>query len=157
MSEISGRLRSVGRVGIVVSRYNQVITAKLLAGAQRCAHDAGIPDDQVDVLWTNGAFELSGACAVAADTGRYACIVALGAVIRGETPHFEYVASAVTQGLTTVAVQSKVPVGFGVLTVDSLPQATARAGGAAGNKGYEAAESAIRLADALSILRSLDA
>ena len=113
--------------------------------------------DQVDILWTTGAFELSGACAAAADSGRYACLVALGAVIRGETPHFEYVSSAATQGLTAVAVQSKVPIGFGVLTVDSLPQATARAGGGAGNKGYEAAESAIQLADALGTLRSLDA
>ena len=157
MPEISGRLRPVGRVCIVVSRYNQVITAKLLDGARRCARDAGIPDDQVDILWTTGAFELSGACAAAADSGRYACLVALGAVIRGETPHFEYVSSAATQGLTAVAVQSKIPIGFGVLTVDSLPQATARAGGGAGNKGYEAAESAIQLADALSTLRSLDA
>lgn len=157
MPEISGRLRPVGRVGIVVSRYNQVITAKLLDGARRCASDAGISDDQVDVLWTAGAFELSGACAAAADSDRYACLVALGAIIRGETPHFEYVASAAAQGVTAVAVKSRIPIGFGVLTVDSLPQATARAGGAAGNKGYEAAESAIRLADALGTLRSLDA
>lgn len=156
MPEISGRLRPVGRVAIVVSRYNQVVTAKLLDGARRCARDAGVPDDHVDVLWTAGAFELTGACAAAADSGRYACLVALGAVIRGETPHFEYVASAAAQGLTSVAAQSKIPVGFGVLTVDSLPQATARAGGTAGNKGYEAAESAIRLADALGTLRALD-
>jgi len=157
MPEISGRLRPVGRVALVVSRYNQVITGKLLAGAQRCCHDAGIPDDQVDVIWTAGAFELSGCCAAAAQTGRYACLVAIGAVIRGETPHFEYVAGGVSQGLTSVAVDTGIPVGFGVLTVDSLPQATARAGGTAGNKGYEAAESAIQMADALATLRSLDA
>ena len=157
MPEISGQLRPVGRVALIISRYNQVVTGKLLAGAQRCCRDAGIPDDQVDVIWAAGAFELSGCCAAAARTGRYACLVALGAVIRGETPHFEYVAGAVSRGLTAVAVETTVPVGFGVLTVDSLPQATARAGGAAGNKGYEAAESAIQMADTLTTLRSLDA
>jgi len=157
MAEITGRLRPVGRVALIVSRYNQVITGKLLAGAQRCCRDAGILDDQVDVLWTAGAFELSGCCSAAARTGRYACIVALAAIIRGETPHFEYVAGAVSQGLTSVSVETTVPIGFGVLTVDSMPQATARAGGTAGNKGYEAAESAIQMVDALTILRSLDA
>ena len=157
MPEITGRLRPVGRVGIVVSRYNQVITDKLLAGAQACCRDAGMSSDQVDVLWTAGAFELSTACAAAAASGRYACLVAIGAVIRGETPHFDFVAGAASTGLNRVSIDWKIPIGFGVLTVDSLPQATARSGGTAGNKGYEAAESAIQLADALQTLASLDA
>jgi len=157
MPEYTGRLRPVGRVALVVSRYNQVVTAKLLDGAQRCCRDAGIPDEQVDIVWVSGAFELSGACAAIARSGRYACLVAIGAVIRGETPHFEYVSGAVSHGLTTLSVESGLPIGFGVLTVDSLPQATSRAGGAAGNKGYEAAESAIRMADALATLKDADA
>jgi 6,7-dimethyl-8-ribityllumazine synthase len=157
MPEYTGQLRPVGRVALVASRYNQVITGKLLEGALRCCRDAGIPDDQIDVVWAAGAFELSGCCAAAAKLDRYACVVALGAVIRGETPHFEYVSGSVSQGLTAVSVDYALPVGFGVLTVDSLPQATSRAGGAAGNKGYEAAESAIRMADALAALRAVDA
>jgi 6,7-dimethyl-8-ribityllumazine synthase len=155
--EISGRLRPVGRVAILVSRYNEAVTGRLLDGALACCESAGIPADRVDVVWVPGAFELPVAAAAAAATGRYACLVALGAVIRGETPHFEYVAGEAARGLEQVAVRFQLPVGFGLLTTDTLHQAVERAGGSAGNKGGEAAAAAIRTADALAQLRSRDA
>jgi len=157
MPELSGRLRPVGRVAIVVSRYNEAVTARLLEGALACCDAAGVPRAQADVLWVAGAFELPVAAAVAARSGRYACIVALGAVIRGETPHFEYVASGVTRGLGLVSVEAGLPVGFGLLTVDTLEQAVDRAGGSAGNKGYEATAAAIEAADVIAQLRAAHA
>lgn len=152
MTEYAGQLRPVGRIAILVARYNQVVTTKLLDGALACCADAGIARDQVDIVWVPGAFELGVAAAAAAGTRRYACLIALGCVIRGETPHFEYVADAATRGLADVAVSHRLPIGFGVLTVDSMEQAVARSGGAAGNKGREAAESALRTAHALARL-----
>jgi 6,7-dimethyl-8-ribityllumazine synthase len=153
--EYTGRLRATGRVAILVSRYNELVTSRLLQGALDCCREAGVPEDQRDIIWVPGAFELGAAAATAAATGRYACIVALGAVIRGETAHFEYVAGEATRGLGEVATRSGIPVGFGLLTVDSLEQAMARAGGAAGNKGYEAAAAALTEADLFNQLRTL--
>jgi 6,7-dimethyl-8-ribityllumazine synthase len=152
--DFSGRLRASGRVAILVSRYNELITTRLLDGALACCSEAGILREDVDVLWLPGAFELAAAAAAAAETGRYSCLVALGAVIRGETPHFEYVAGEAARGLNAVAVRHALPVGFGVLTVDTLQQAADRAGGSAGNKGHEAAAAALRTADALAQLRA---
>ena len=157
MSELIGRLRPVGSVAILVSRYNEVVTSRLLEGALSCCDAAGVAREQVDVMWVAGAFELPVAAAAAARTGRYACLVALGAVIRGDTPHFEYVAGEATRGLGAVAVEAGLPVGFGLLTVDTLEQAAERAGGAAGNKGYEAAAAAIEAADAIAQLRAAHA
>jgi 6,7-dimethyl-8-ribityllumazine synthase len=154
VSDITGRLRPVGRVAILVSRYNEAITGRLLQGALACCTEAGIARDAVDVVWVPGAYELPAAAAAAAATGAYTCLVALGAVIRGETPHFEYVAGEAARGLGAVAVAHRVPVGFGVLTTETLEQATARAGGAAGNKGHEAAAAAIQAADAIAQLRA---
>jgi 6,7-dimethyl-8-ribityllumazine synthase len=144
-------------VGILVSRYNEVITARLLEGALACCAEAGMSRDAVDVVWVPGAFELPVTAAAAAETGRYGCLVALGAVIRGETPHFEYVAGEAARGLTDVALQHCLPVGFGVLTVDTMQQAVDRAGGSAGNKGYEAAAAALGAADVLAQLWGSDA
>jgi 6,7-dimethyl-8-ribityllumazine synthase len=154
VADFSGRLRASGRVAILVSRYNELITQKLLDGALACCSEAGVSRDQVDVIWLPGAFELGAGAAAAAETGRYSCLVALGAVIRGETPHFEYVAREAARGLNDVAVRHALPVGFGVLTVDSLEQASERAGGSAGNKGHEAAAAALRTADAIAQLRA---
>ncbi len=137
-----------------MSRYNELITKKLLDGALACCSEAGVARDQVDIIWLPGAFELPAGAAAAAETGRYSCLVALGVVIRGETPHFDYVAGEAARGLNDVAVRHALPVGFGVLTVDTLEQATERAGGAAGNKGHEAAAAAIRTADAIAQLRT---
>ena len=157
MPDLSFRLRAVGRVAILASRYNEVITSRLLEGALACCREAGVPREQVDVVWVPGAFELPVAAAAAAGTGRYACLVALGAVIRGDTPHFEYVAGEAARGLNTVAVAHALPVGFGVLTVDTMQQAVDRAGGSAGNKGHEAAAAALQAADVIAQLRAADA
>jgi len=154
MSELNGRLRPVGSVAILVSRYNEAVTARLLDGALACCDAVGIPRERVDVVWVAGAFELPVAAAAAARTGRYACLVALGAVIRGDTPHFEYVAAEASRGLGSLAVDAGLPVGFGLLTVDTLAQAVERAGGSAGNKGYEAAAAAIEAADVIAQLRA---
>lgn len=144
-------------MAIVVSRYNELITSRLLEGARACLREAGIADSAVDVIWVPGAFELPVAAAAAAETRRYACIMALGAVIRGDTPHFDFVAGEAARGLGDVAVRHALPVAFGVLTVDTLQQASDRAGGSAGNKGYEAAASALATADVLAQLRESDA
>jgi 6,7-dimethyl-8-ribityllumazine synthase len=152
LAEFSGALRDVGRVAIVVSRYHERVTTRLLEGAQACCRESGIPADRVDVYWVPGAFELGAVAAAVAETGGYAALVALGAVVRGETPHFDFVAGETARALGTLAVARRLPLGFGLLTVDSLDQALARAGGAHGNKGYEAAEAAIRSADLISRL-----
>jgi len=152
--DFSSRLRRPGRVAIVVSRYNELVTSRLLEGALACCSEAGIQRDDVDVLWVPGAFELPVAAAAAAKTGKYSCLVALGAVVRGETPHFAYVAGEAARGLNEVAVRHALPVGFGVLTADTLQQAVDRAGGSAGNKGHEAAAAAIQAADVIAQLRA---
>jgi 6,7-dimethyl-8-ribityllumazine synthase len=154
--DLAFRLRAVGRVAILVSRYNELITSRLLEGALACCAEAGVARADVDVVWVPGAFELPVAAAAAAGTKRYACLVALGAVIRGDTPHFEYVAGEAARGLNAVAVQHGLPVGFGVLTVDTMQQAVDRAGGSAGNKGHEAAAAALQAADVLAQLRGLE-
>jgi len=147
----------VGRVAILASRYNELITTRLLEGALACCREAGVPAEQVDVVWVPGAFELPVAAAAAAGTKRYACLVALGAVIRGDTPHFDYVAGEAARGLNAVAVAHALPVGFGVLTVDTMQQAVDRAGGSAGNKGHEAAAAALQAADVIAQLRAMHA
>jgi 6,7-dimethyl-8-ribityllumazine synthase len=144
-------------VAILVSRYNELITARLLEGALACCGEAGVAREDVDVVWVPGAFELPVAAAAAAGTKRYACLVALGAVIRGDTPHFDYVAGEAARGLNEVAVTHALPVGFGVLTVDTMQQAVDRAGGSAGNKGHEAAAAALQAADVIAQLRAADA
>jgi 6,7-dimethyl-8-ribityllumazine synthase len=151
--DFSGRLRASGRVAILVSRYNEVITSKLLDGALACCREAGVPPDSIDIVWLPGSFELPAAAAAAAESRAYSCLIALGAVVRGDTPHFDYVAGEAARGLCDVSVRHRLPVGFGVLTVDTLQQAADRAGGSAGNKGHEAAAAALRTADVLAQLR----
>jgi 6,7-dimethyl-8-ribityllumazine synthase len=137
------------RVAVVVSRFNELVTQRLLAGARACLAERGLPDSVVDVVWVPGAFELPLAAAAAAASGRYRAVVALGCVIRGETAHFDYVAGEAARGLQTVALTYRLPVGFGVLTTETFEQAVERAGGEAGNKGYDAADAALRMIDAL--------
>jgi 6,7-dimethyl-8-ribityllumazine synthase len=132
-----------GRVAILVSRYHERITTRLLEGAQQAAAAEGIPAERIDVHWVAGAFELGVAAAAAALSGRYRCLVALGVVVRGETPHFEYVAGATAHALAEVARAQVIPVGFGLLTTDTLEQAASRAGGGMGNKGAEAMRAAL--------------
>jgi len=157
MAEIQGALTPNGRIAIVVSRYHERITSRLLAGAIECCRQAGFPGDGHDVLWVPGAFELGVVVEEAAASGRYAAVVALGVVVRGETPHFDYVAGEASTSLATTARSRRIPVGFGLLTVDTTEQALARAGGAQGNKGFEATEAAIRTASVLATLRAAHA
>jgi 6,7-dimethyl-8-ribityllumazine synthase len=139
-------------VAVLVSRYNEIVTTRLLEGARQCLRETGVADARVDVIWVPGAFELPVAAETAAASGRYAALVALGCVIRGETPHFDYVAGEAARGLGNVALAHQLPIGFGVLTTETLEQAIARAGGASGNKGYEAAAAALTTADVLAQL-----
>jgi 6,7-dimethyl-8-ribityllumazine synthase len=155
--DFSGRLHASGPVAILVSRYNELITSKLLDGAVAACREAGLRPEQVDIVWVPGAFELPAAASAAAESRIYTCLVALGAVVRGDTPHFDYVAGEAARGLNEVAVRYALPVGFGVLTVDTMQQAIERAGGSAGNKGYEAAAAALQTADVLAKLRTYHA
>ncbi len=141
------------QIGVIVSRYHERITTALLAGAKQCCQERSVPDDQIDVVWVPGAFELGVVAGALLENARYKCLVALGVVVRGETPHFDFVAGETSRVLAMLAAERGVPIGFGLLTVDTLEQAVARAGGAAGNKGYEAADAAIRTADLLRQLR----
>ena len=141
------------RVAVLVSRYNEVVTRRLLDGAREALAAGGIPESGIDVVWVPGAFELPVAAEQAAVSGAYRAIVALGCVIRGETPHFEYVAGEAARGLADVARDHRIAVGFGVLTTEDQAQALARAGGAAGNKGLEAARAALETAETLDRLR----
>ena len=134
------------RFGIVVSRFNEAITQHLYAGALEALTKYGAEAGQVEAVQVPGAFELPATALRLARSGRVHAIIALGAVIRGETPHFQFVADGATVGLTQVALQTGVPVVFGVLTCDTLAQAEARAGPGAANKGYEAACAALEMA-----------
>jgi len=140
-------------VGIVVARWNSLITRELLAGAADALRRHGVADSAVDTTWVPGAFEIPLAALWMADSGRYQAIVALGAVIRGDTPHFDQVANAALGGIAAVAQRTGVPVTAGILTTDTSEQALERAGIKAGNKGAEAAQAAIEMATLARILR----
>ena len=141
-------------VGIVVGRFNGEITSKLLDGAIAALEEAGVERDRIDIVPVPGAFELPLGAMALARTRQYSCIVALGCVIRGQTPHFDFVAGEAASGLQLAALETGIPVSFGVLTCDNREQAQARAGGALGNKGAEAARSALEMADVFGILRA---
>lgn len=141
-----------GRFAIVVSRYNESITKKLLAGALETLTARGVDDGALDVVWVPGAWEIPVVASRLADSGGYAAILCLGAVIRGETPHDQYINQQVSSSLGQIAVRSGIPVLFGVLTCNSLEQAIHRAGGNAGNKGVECAEAALEMVQLLRLL-----
>lgn len=150
-----GHLSAAGlRFGIVVSRFNEFITGKLLGGAEDAIRRHGGDLEQVDVAWVPGAFEIPLAARRMAESGRYDAVICLGAVIRGSTPHFDYVASESSKGIAQAMLTSGVPVSFGVLTTDSIEQAIERAGTKAGNKGWEAAAGAIEMANLMKSLNS---
>ncbi|NMD69981.1 6,7-dimethyl-8-ribityllumazine synthase [Bacillus sp. DNRA2] len=145
---IEGNLIGTGlRVAIVVSRFNEFITGRLLSGAEDALNRHGVDEGDVTVAWVPGAFEIPLAAKKLAESGRYDAVIALGTVIRGATPHFDYVNSEVAKGVANTALQSGVPVIFGVLTTDTIEQAIERAGTKAGNKGWDAATSAIEMAN----------
>jgi 6,7-dimethyl-8-ribityllumazine synthase len=141
-------------VGIVVGRFNGDITTRLLEGALAALAEAGVTRERVDVMPVPGAFELPLGAMAFAKTRRYSAVIALGCVIRGDTPHFEYVASEAASGLQLASLETGIPVAFGVLTCDNRPQAEQRSGGGKGNKGAEAARTALEMADTLARLRA---
>jgi 6,7-dimethyl-8-ribityllumazine synthase len=140
------------RFAIVAARFNEVVTAKLLSGAVDCLSSHDVDGEDIDVAWVPGAFELPLAGRAFAKAGTYDAVICLGAVIRGETPHFDLVAGQAAEGIRRVAEDTGVPVIFGVLTTDTLEQAVERAGGAHGNKGWDAAMAAIEMASLLDQL-----
>jgi 6,7-dimethyl-8-ribityllumazine synthase len=155
VGRLEGSPNGDGRaVGIVVSRFNGDVSSRLLDGALAALEEAGVARDAIDVMPVPGAFELPLGAMTLARTRRYACVVALGCVIRGDTPHFEYVAGEAASGLQLAALETGIPVSFGVLTCDNRKQAEARAGGSHGNKGGEAARAGLEMADAFSRLRA---
>lgn len=143
---LEGNLVGTGlKIGIVVSRFNEFITSKLLGGAEDALKRHGVNEDDVTVVWVPGAFEIPLAAKKLADLGGFDAIITLGTVIRGSTPHFEYVSNEVAKGVANTGMQSGIPAIFGVLTTDTIEQAIERAGTKAGNKGYEAAVGAIEM------------
>ncbi|MSP21783.1 MAG: 6,7-dimethyl-8-ribityllumazine synthase [Dehalococcoidia bacterium] len=153
MRTFEGSLDASGlHVAIVVSRFNELITERLLEGAIATAREHGVVDHNLDVVWVPGAFELPMAARALAETGRYDAIACVGAVIRGETPHFDFVAGEAARGIAEVAADYGLPVAFGVITSDTVEQAQARAGGSVGNKGRESMLAAIEMATLLPTL-----
>jgi 6,7-dimethyl-8-ribityllumazine synthase len=148
MIEHSGRFNGQGRrFGIVVGRFNELVTRPLLAGARDCLVRHGVADDDIEAVWVPGAWEVPGALRLLARSGSFDALIALGAVIRGGTPHFDYVAGQAASGVAAVGAEADIPVVFGVLTTDTIEQAIERAGTKAGNKGWDAAMTALEMAD----------
>ena len=143
-----GQLVSNGlRYGIVVGRFNEFITSRLLGGARDALKRHGVQEDEVEIAYVPGAFEIPFIAKRMAESGKYDAIITLGAVIRGSTPHFDYVCNEAAKGVAAVGLSTGVPTIFGVLTTDSIEQAVERAGTKAGNKGWEAATAAIEMAN----------
>jgi 6,7-dimethyl-8-ribityllumazine synthase len=135
------------RFGIIVSRFNDFIGERLLGGALDALKRNGADEENVDIFKVPGAFEIPLIAKKAAESGKYDAVICLGAVIRGGTPHFDYVAAEVSKGIASVAIEAGVPISFGVLTTDTLEQAIERAGAKSGNKGWDAASAAIEMAN----------
>ena len=143
---LEGKISAEGfRFGMIVSRFNDFISSKLVEGAMDALLRHGAKEDQVSLAKVPGAFEIPLAAKKLAQSGKYDAIICLGAVIRGSTPHFEYVAAEVSKGIANVALETNIPVTFGVLTTDNLEQAIERAGSKAGNKGWDAAMAAMEM------------
>ncbi|GKV57518.1 6,7-dimethyl-8-ribityllumazine synthase [Sporosarcina sp. NCCP-2222] len=141
-----GHLIGTGlKIGIVVSRFNEFITGKLLSGAEDALRRHGVEQEDVDVAWVPGAFEIPLVAKKLAASKKYDAVIALGTVIRGSTPHFDYVCNEVAKGISSINLSEGVPVIFGVVTTDSIEQAVERAGTKAGNKGWDAGTSAIEM------------
>ncbi|SDK29900.1 6,7-dimethyl-8-ribityllumazine synthase [Sediminibacillus albus] len=138
------------KIGIVVGRFNEFITNKLLSGAEDTLRRHGVAESDVSIAWVPGAFEIPLVTKKMAASGKFDAVIALGTVIRGSTPHFDYVSSEVSKGVANVSMQENLPVIFGVLTTDTIEQAIERAGTKAGNKGAEAAVSAIEMANLMN-------
>ena len=142
------------KIGIVVSRYNDFITSKLLDGALDCLHRHQCEDDNINIAWVPGAFEIPSVVKIMAESKKYDAIICLGAVIKGDSSHNQYIASETIKGVARISLDFNIPVSFGVITPDSLEQAIERAGTKRGNKGWEAALSAIEMANLFIELKS---
>ncbi len=155
MKTFEGKLINDGiRVGIIATRFNEFITSKLLGGAMDGLLRHDIKEEDVDVAWVPGAFEIPLIASKMAKSGKYDAVICLGAVIRGATSHYDYVCAEVSKGIATVALQSEIPVMFGVLTTDTIEQAIERAGTKAGNKGYDCALGAVEM---VNLIRAIEA
>jgi 6,7-dimethyl-8-ribityllumazine synthase len=154
MKVIEGNLVSKGyRFALVVSRFNELVSRKLMEGAMDCLLRHEVLEDDITVIWVPGAFEIPQMAKAAAQSDSYDAVICLGAVIRGGTPHFEYVAAEVSKGVAQVALSQSKPVIFGVLTTDTIEQALERAGTKAGNKGYSAASAALEMLNLMAELK----
>ena len=140
------------RIGIVAARFNEFIVGKLVAGALDGLKRHGVSDDQIDIAWVPGAFEIPLICQKMAKSGRYDAVIALGTVIRGSTSHYDYVCSEVSKGIANVSLGADIPVMFGILTTENIEQAIERAGTKAGNKGYDCALAALEM---VNLIRQL--
>ncbi|BDU51462.1 6,7-dimethyl-8-ribityllumazine synthase [Haliovirga abyssi] len=152
MRIIEGNLFETGgniKIGIVVARFNEFITSKLLSGALDTLKRHGVSEETIDIVWVPGAFEIPLVAQKMAESTKYHAVITLGAVIRGATPHFDFVSSEVSKGVASVGLKTGVPIIFGVLTTDTIEQAIERAGTKAGNKGVDAAMTAIELVNLL--------
>ena len=155
VEEIQGSLEARGRrFAVVASSFNRIVVAKLVDGAIECLRAHGIAEEDVVLVWTPGAFELPLVAKEACRSGLYDGVICVGAIVRGETPHFQYIAAEAARGIQQVALDTAVPVAFGVLTTESMEQALARAGGKHGNKGWDAAMTAMEMASVLDRLPS---
>lgn len=155
MNTFEGQLVSQGiKIGIVASRFNDFIVSRLIGGCEDTLLRHGVQPEDISLAWVPGAFEIPLIASKMAKSGKYDAVIALGAVIRGSTSHYDYVCSEVSKGIANVSLSSDVPVLFGVLTTDSIEQAIERAGSKAGNKGSECAQGAIEM---VNLIRALEA
>jgi len=155
MKVFEGNMISEGkRFGIVVGRFNEFIGSKLLGGAIDTLKRHGVKEDEIEITWVPGAFEMPLISKKLAMSGQYDAVITLGAVIRGATPHFDYVSGEVSKGIASASLETGVPIVFGVLTTDSIEQAIERAGTKAGNKGSDAAATAIEMVNLLDVIPS---
>lgn len=155
MNVFEGKVVSEGmKVGIVAARFNEFIVSKLVAGAQDALVRHDVKEEDIDLAWVPGAFEIPLIASKMAKSGKYDAVIALGAVIRGSTTHYDYVCSEVSKGIANVSLNSDIPVMFGVITTENIEQAIERAGSKAGNKGSECAQGAIEM---INLMRNLEA
>ena len=154
MRTLEGKMIAKGiRIGIVVSRFNEFITSKLLCGAMDGLLRHDVSEDNVDVAWVPGAFEIPLIASKMASSGKYDAVICLGAVIRGSTSHYDYVCNEVSKGIASVSLQTGIPVMFGIVTTENIEQAIERAGTKAGNKGYDCALGAIEM---INLIRTME-
>ena len=155
MKVLEGNLVAEGlKIGIVAARYNEFIVSKLIGGAEDALKRHGVREDDIELAWVPGAFEIPLIAQKMAHSKKYDAVICLGAVIKGATSHYDYVCAEVSKGIATVSLNSNIPVMFGVLTTDSIEQAIERAGTKAGNKGFDVAVSAIEMCNVIKTLEN---